>query len=241
MLSSAPAAQTGRSLGPLSLATPEDVRKPVAMAALAGTLFSMLLMTIGTRMIFHLSPEDFAFGEACGGQPPSARMFRSLVDQSAVSNLVANSSTGTNPSPPGRVVYLKSDGATCSSTTECVGVCAGGRCMLSEYGSGNGRGNAAEMITKWTLADCVAVVVMFLTVAIILTAQRGQFPGVWRVTVCFLLMAGAVFMYQFREETPNTTSISFAMFEPIVGVLFVLSIPFTLAGEPLRAALAGLR
>ena len=237
LLSSAPAPQTGRSLGPLNLAAPEDAmaigrKSAVAMAALAGTLFSMLLMTIGVRMIFHLSPEDYAFGDACGGRPPSAGLFESLVDQSAVSNLVANSSsTGGNPSSD---THDKSDGATCSSTTECMGVCAGGRCMLSEYGKGDGYGNARDKIVTWTLEDFVAMVVMFLTVAIILTAQRAHFPGVWRVVVCFVMMAGAVFMYSFRAEEGmmghGVNALSFAMFEPIVGVLFVFAVPFTVVG-----------
>ena len=244
LLSSGPAAQAGRSLGPLG-GNLEDAmakgRKAAAPSALAGTLFSMLLMTVGARMIFHLSPEDFAFGDACGGSPPSASMFRGLVDRSAVYDLVKNSSASTNPSSD-TSYYDKTDGAACSSTTDCIGVCAGGRCMLSDYGrTGRGGEDAALVIEQWTMADWVAMVVMFLTVTIILTAQRAHFPGVWQVVCCFVITSGAVFMYSFRAEEGGwgrESSISFAIFEPIVGVLFIFAAPFSVLGELLRAALA---
>ena len=158
-------------------------RKYAMYGSLAGSALSLLVMGIAGHMVFNLSAEDYLFGDACGGSPPSARMLGNYVSSSDISDIRYNSST---PSPsPSSDSSSKSDGSSCESSYQCTGVCSGGRCMLSEFGDGYVR----DTILSWTLFDGFCMIILFLAVPIILTAQRAYFPGVWRVTLCFISMA----------------------------------------------------
>ena len=167
-----------------SLGRTSSVASPAwrgAMAcALAGSVFSLLLMGLGTHKTFSLNAEDAVFGNGCGGSPPSVSqipMLAALVSQSSV-RAIRDNATST-PDGSSSSYKSKGDGAACASTSECVGVCAGytggtggtaatGRCMLAKYGGGS----ASDYIMEWVMFDGFAMIWLFLTVAVILTARE---------------------------------------------------------------------
>ena len=176
---------------------PPKARKYAMYGSLAGTALALLVMAIAGHMVFNLSAEDYLFGDGCGGTPPSASLLSDYVSSQAISDIVGNSSTAPSPSPSGPEYKSKSDGSACESTTECIGVCSGGRCMLSEFGSegvssyDSSSYAVRNHIENWTLFDAFCMILLFMLVPIVLTAQRAHFPGVWRVTLCFIMMACA--------------------------------------------------
>jgi hypothetical protein len=173
-----PVAYTPDTPGPVTVSlgrtrsSTSPLRTAALRCALVGSMFSLLFMGIATHMIFNLSAEDAAFGNGCGGPPPSLQtipMLASLVNQDSVrairDNATGTPSDGGTPTPA-PAYKSKGDGAACASTTECIGVCSGfsggstGRCMLSEYGgdhteyeAGQRLGNSIE---QWTMADGAA-------------------------------------------------------------------------------------
>ena len=59
--------------------------------------------------------------------------------------------------------------------------------MLSEFAGDSY--DARNNIFNWTVFDGFCMILLFMLVPIVLTAQRAYFPGVWRVTLSFILMA----------------------------------------------------
>eukprot|EP01046_Picozoa_sp_COSAG06_P087176 COSAG06_NODE_33698_length_485_cov_1.870466_1_plen_161_part_11 len=121
-------------------------------------------MGIATNRIFNLSAEDAAFGNGCGGSPPSMEalpMLAALVNVDSV-RAIRDNATGTSDGgtpTPAPAYKSKGDGAACASTDECIGVCSGfsggtGRCMLSEYGGDEY--SLGRSIQYWTMADGAA-------------------------------------------------------------------------------------
>jgi hypothetical protein len=138
------------------------VRRGLQRCALAGSIVSLILMAFATHYLFNLDAADAAFGNGCGGSPPSVHneLLAALVDQDSV-RAIRDNATST---PSGGGTYKsKGDGAACASSDECVGVCADytggtggtggtGRCMLSEYGSGDDYTIRRELL-DWTMFD----------------------------------------------------------------------------------------
>ena len=155
------------SLGRTSSSAPSPLRTGALRCALCGSMFSLLFMGIATNRIFNLSAEDAAFGDGCGGSPPSVQalpMLAALVNVDSV-RAIRDNATGTSDGgtpTPAPAYKSKGDGAACASTNECIGVCSGfsggtGRCMLSEYGGDETEYEAGERlgesILQWTMAD----------------------------------------------------------------------------------------
>ena len=147
------------SLGRTSSSAPSPLRTAALRCALVGSMFSLLFMGIATNRIFNLSAEDAAFGNGCGGSPPSMEalpMLAALVNVDSM-RAIRDNATGT---PSDSSTYKsKGDGAACASTDECIGVCSGfsggtGRCMLSEYGGDEY--SLGRSIQYWTMADGAA-------------------------------------------------------------------------------------
>ena len=157
-------------------------RQRMMVGALVGSALSLIMMGVGARDVFNLPAEDALWGDGCGGSPPSRDLLRNLVSRDTY-DLENNQSSTSSPSSSYEY-RSKNDGASCESPNQCVGFCVGGKCMLSEFAA-----SIQNHIELWTFFDGCCLILLFLALSAILTAQRVDFPGVWRVTFCVIVMS----------------------------------------------------
>jgi hypothetical protein len=213
------------------------LRKLAVIVSLGLYLAGMFFMLIGTRRVLDLDAEDAAYGDGCGCPPPSYHTFSEWVNddefdsyQQAEKNSSELRCQGSDPtSKPSWCTHSsggsdegnkKDDGESCQSSAECEGVCAGGKCVLSDY-AGDLEVSLNVTLALWTVFYCI----LSLVVAVLLTSHRSYFPAVWKVTVLFVIAAGAVFLYGGQAAEGSLTMAPLEFIEPIFGFSLVFSLP----------------